>query len=491
MISMTSLRWQLMLTLALCPVLVLSAEYCVKPTTAPATKLQIDNVMGTPCLVFNDYLANQDRYFKSNTTFKFLPGIHEMNKSLHIENVDNFQLVRASNKTNREEITITGSNDTDMTFRNHSNIRIEGMRFSLCAELSRFSLSFFNGTNLTLHYILLDQSRGSSDAKIERQVNANISFLSPSTFAPYIDYFSCDVWLSDVFNLSVSNLEPSYDPFGNVFLLGLFILYTNNYHIPGYEWHFIEITESTWCFGGLSISSFIMNKNQIKILVNNSFFLDCGLAPTYMNKCVGLMFEFDCTPNSNTSYRIFVENCTFSGNENGLVINGLPPTSSVVVRNSKFTKNMITSDRYIEVYDHDSYATAVTISSCFQGPRGFKSGKFMFINVTFEKNVDQANLGTLKTSPAVRIIGSNVHFFDCQFLSNRGTALHIQSSNISFEGTTTFFNNTGYDGGAMVISGMSYLSSSKPLENISANITFDSNHAEHTGGAILIDTTTI
>ena len=111
MISSTSLRWQLMLTLALCPVLVLSAEYCVKPTTAPATKLQIDNVMGTPCLVFNDYLANQDRYFKSNTTFKFLPGIHEMNKSLHIANVDNLQLVRASKKTSREEITITGSNE--------------------------------------------------------------------------------------------------------------------------------------------------------------------------------------------------------------------------------------------------------------------------------------------------------------------------------------------------------------------------------------------
>ena len=43
----------------------------------------------------------------------------------------------------------------------------------------------------------------------------------------------------------------------------------------------------------------------------------------------------------------------------------------------------------------------------------------------------------------------------------------------------------------MVISGISLLSSSKPLENISADIIFDSNHAEHTGGAILIDTTTI
>ena len=489
MISTTSLRWQLMLTLALCPVLVLSAEYCVKPTTAPATKLQIDNVMGTPCLVFNDYLADQDRYFKSNTTFKFLPGIHEMNKSLHIVNVDNFQLVRASSKTSREEITITGlNNDTDMAFINHSNIRIEGMRFHLCAKLSGVSLTFFNGANLTLHYILLDQPCN-SPTLIELQANANFSFLSTSAFEPYIDYNNeYVVWLADVLNLTISNLEPSYDQFGNVVVLGLFILYTNKYHIPGNEQHFIQITESTLCCVGVSIS-FYGNENPIKILVNNSCFLDCGLASSY--SCTGMEFDFECTPHSSATYRIFVENCTFSGIQHGLVINNLPPSSSIVVRNSKFSKNMVQSDGYIDVYDRDLSATAVTMSSCFQWPHGFKSGVFLFINVTFEENMDLATLGTLNSSPAVGIIGSNVHFSDCQFLSNRGTALHIQSSNISFEGTTTFFNNTGYDGGAMVISGISLLSSSKPLENISADIIFDSNHAEHTGGAILIDTTTI
>ena len=489
MISTTFLRWQLMLTLALCPVLVLSAEYCVKPTTAPATKLQIDNVMGTPCLVFNDYLANQDRYFKSNTTFKFLPGIHEMNKSLHIANVDNLQLVRASKKTSREEITITGSNDTDMSFINHSNIRFEGMRFSLCAELSGVSLTFLNGTNLTLHYILLDQPCNGSPTLIELQANANFSFLSPSVFEPYIDYNNEYVVLMvNVLNLTISNLEPSYDQFGNVVVLGLFIFYTNKYHIPGNERHFIQITESTLCCVGVSIS-FYGNENPIKILVNNSCFLDCGLASSY--SCTGMEFDFECTPHSSATYRIFVENCTFSGIQQGLVINNLPPSSSIVLRNSKFTKNMVQSDGYIDVYDRDLSSTAVTMSSCFQWPHGFKSGVFLFINVTFEENMDLATLGTLNSSPAVGIIGSNVHFSDCQFLSNRGTALHIQSSNISFEGTTTFFNNTGYDGGAMVISGISLLSSSKPLENISADIIFDSNHAEHTGGAIRIDTTTI
>ena len=292
------------------------------------------------------------------------------------------------------------------------------------------------------------------------------------------------VLLTDVFNLSISNLEPSYDQFRNVFVFELYVSYSK-YHIPGYERHFIEIIESTLCC--LSISFSAIEIQRTNVLVNNSFFLDCGL----VTGCAGLNLDFDCTLHSNTTSKIFVENCTFSGNQNGLVIKSFPPSSSIAVRNSKFTENFLQSNAIIDVYHRDSYATAVTISSCFQWPHGFKSGVFLFTNVTFEKNMDLATLGTVNTSPVVRITGSNVHFCDCQFRSNKGTALHIQSSNISFEGTTTFFNNTGYDGGAMVISGISFLSSYKPLENTSTNIIFDSNHAEHTGGAILIDTSNI
>ena len=492
MIGSTSLRWKLMLTLALCPVLVLSAEYCVKPTTAPATKLQIDNVMGTPCLVFNDYLADQDRYFKSNTTFKFLPGIHEMNKSLHIENVDNFQLVRASNKTSRDEISITGSNDADIIFRHHSNIKIEGISFYLCPLLA-WSLNFFNGTNLTLLYVELNQPCVQQSAQISHQVNANISYLSTSASTLYVYPLSPPViWLLDVFNLSISHLEPSYDQMGNRHFL-LIEIFLYNYHTPGYEGFFIEI-ESIVCCGGLGFNLDNRYDKQIKIIVKNSYFHECGerFPPNVdLGPGLSLSVDIDNTYHVNTTYKVFIENCTFSGNQNGLVIDNLPPSSSVVVRNSKFSKNKVQSDGYINLYDRESPPTAVTIFHYIQWPHGFKSGIFVFINVTFEDNMDLATLGTLNTSPAVRITGSNVHFSDCQFLSNRGTALHIQSSNISFEGTTTFFNNTGYNGGAMLISGMSFLSSCKLLENISANILFDSYHAEHTGGAILIDTTTI
>ena len=79
-----------------------------------------------------------------------------------------------------------------------------------------------------------------------------------------------------------------------------------------------------------------------------------------------------------------------------------------------------------------------------------------------------------------------MNFLNCHFHSNRGTALYIQNSNISFDGNITFFNNTGYDGGAMFISGQSFLTASNHSDYTS--ITFKDNYAEHTGGAILVAT---
>ena len=40
----------------------------------------------------NQYINDSERYFKSNTAFKFLPGTHHMNKPLHVGNVHSMSL---------------------------------------------------------------------------------------------------------------------------------------------------------------------------------------------------------------------------------------------------------------------------------------------------------------------------------------------------------------------------------------------------------------
>ena len=42
-----------------------------------------------PCLTLNDYARETDQYIVDNTTFLFLPGIHQLDIQLYLENVSN------------------------------------------------------------------------------------------------------------------------------------------------------------------------------------------------------------------------------------------------------------------------------------------------------------------------------------------------------------------------------------------------------------------
>ena len=75
--------------LLLVPVLSLcgATQYYVTPTEPTNTSCPAQ-----PCLTLNYYTNHSDRYFKSNTVFKFLPGTHLMNRSLEIRDVENISL---------------------------------------------------------------------------------------------------------------------------------------------------------------------------------------------------------------------------------------------------------------------------------------------------------------------------------------------------------------------------------------------------------------
>ena len=77
------------LLLLLVPVLSLcgATEYYVRPTEPSSTPC-----LGQPCLTLSGYIENSDSYFQSDTTFKFLPGTHYMDKPLIIAGQNNISL---------------------------------------------------------------------------------------------------------------------------------------------------------------------------------------------------------------------------------------------------------------------------------------------------------------------------------------------------------------------------------------------------------------
>ena len=77
------------LLVLLIPVLSLcgATEYYVRPTEPTNTSCPAQS-----CLTLNQYVNDSDRYFQSNTVFKFLPGTHHMDRPVTIGNVHNMSL---------------------------------------------------------------------------------------------------------------------------------------------------------------------------------------------------------------------------------------------------------------------------------------------------------------------------------------------------------------------------------------------------------------
>ena len=191
----------------------LATEYCVKPSS-PATAVNHDvYVRGTPCQFLNDYLANQTHYFTNNTVFRFLPGTHEMNRSLIVHNVDGLQLVRVNDSIDRSEINVTATNHTQwITFINATNLRIEGLTFEICGNSSplQSGLNFIIGINLTLHNILLGQrppcdGNQSITTIIQHHIDTTVSNISGSPHNSAVR-----VQFNNVFNVNITHIEPWY-----------------------------------------------------------------------------------------------------------------------------------------------------------------------------------------------------------------------------------------------------------------------------------------
>ena len=84
--------------LLLIPVLSLcgATEYYVRPTEPTDTSCP-----GQPCLTLSQYSNDSDHYFKSNTVFKFLPGIHHIDKHIQFKNVQNMSLESSSDQSDQ------------------------------------------------------------------------------------------------------------------------------------------------------------------------------------------------------------------------------------------------------------------------------------------------------------------------------------------------------------------------------------------------------
>ena len=105
-----------------------ATEYYVRPTGPTDTSCPAQ-----PCLTLSHYISNSDLYFKSNTVFKFLPGLHHANQTLDMQSVEN--------------VSLEGEHNSDLPIVmmdiNCSSHGCDGFQFHNISNLTIHSLNIF------------------------------------------------------------------------------------------------------------------------------------------------------------------------------------------------------------------------------------------------------------------------------------------------------------------------------------------------------------
>ena len=123
-----------------------ATEYYVRPTEPTDTSCPAQ-----PCLTLSQYISNSDLYFKSNTVFKFLPGLHHTNQTLDMQSVENVSLEGEHNNNHpmlMMDINCSSHVCTGFHFHNITNLTIHSLDFSVyVSALPPFAP---NGENLSV-----------------------------------------------------------------------------------------------------------------------------------------------------------------------------------------------------------------------------------------------------------------------------------------------------------------------------------------------------
>ncbi len=437
-------------------------ELYVKPTE--------DTSCSEPCHTLDEYVQNATQYFVSNTAFNFLPGTHNLSKSLNVSGVTNLALV-ASNGT----VNIFCPNDSYLSFSEISNLTLEDLTLSMCGTLFISEL---------LNFSLLRVC------------------VQPSV------------------NLTPNNMEimDATNILRTFMLVGFSIISVDTAH-HGDASHFIEIQytdPSNWTLGPLPLHNHLLIRDSI---FNHS--TSCYLEVVCHQSTYDVNVQVE---NLTATYRLGL--VFYSQSDLSLVIMNLhlkifsvlyviANTASVDISNCHLSQTEVAFETSGQLTLKDSVINQgngslavssgvdclilkisnVTFSDLQLQPRGYNRDQATTNSLVLLQDVNDVNLTDCKflknkatfggTLGSVVLLdhSNNVSFTNCEFSGNVGSPITALESTFNLSGFNNFSNNRAYQGGALGFYGNSYVT----LSNWS-NTQFHNNSAVTVGGAIYVVT---
>ena len=458
------------LLLLLVPVLSLcgATDYYVRPTDEASSSFC---PAGRPCLTLNQYTNESDRYFTSNTVFKFLPGTHHLDRPVIIRDVQNVSLERFGGETDEHPNLVTMFSCQCVRY-GIAPILIPPECFFVQAPTSDNSYSYMKFCaaiellrveNVTVREISLTIATENASTIIlvknalTVHLQVKLECAIPDT-EPTLGIFIIE---SDFIDIQSSVVENCDD--------GINVLNSRNIHI----------TDSTliYCESGL----FLTQTRDVHI-TNTTSIQGYRLLYTFrvenlylLNICFMPSTHISLLKNTNT----FIVNVTSLHSGIGMSIHSCVNTSII---NSTLMQN---GEAGIDIFR--SVQTRV-INSNLTTVMTISESQSTIISNSYFSNIDTSNVvhttNPLNLPAAIVLHQSTLYLESSQFSRNSISAIKsLLGSSIRVTGNLIFSNNQAISGTAFILAQNSSLILSEE-----SHIYFKNNHAFNSGGVFYIVT---
>ena len=473
------------------------------------------------CPTLSNYTAFPDLYFSSNNTiFSFLAGTHLLEGNMTFSDVADICL-KSSNES--KEVVIECSADTGLTFENVTNLMISGLTIKNCSMIKtgiikddiplRVGLYLSDIINFNMSRVNIQDSKGFGffssclyghviiDDSIFDSNQANDSVQKYNGGNAALTYLNCPGYDTQHAHVGIYNSQflhglsihrhiatglviyleyPNIDvSINNAIMAGNIAKYTDE----DYEPRDIQ-------GGNLAVIYYDISRNNTVKIRNSSF--DGGEA--LMGAGMYVLYFLNTRECTN---QLIVENSNFTNNiahkDGGAIcLELIQGISSRERMNCDATNNFVLNECLFSnnsVKTNDDAGIGITITNFYL--HQFFSSQYTYysillFNCLFEYNSNTPlSDGSYSSGSAVLYSSYQVGRLmieDCTFIHNEVTAMAAFRSHLYFSGNVTIHNNTGYEGGGIVLCEASFM-----IINPYTTLTISSNHANVSGGGIFAE----
>ena len=389
------------------------------------------------CLTLNEYVTQKEQYFLDNTTFMFLPGIHQLDVQLNVENLSNISFI------GREEplVQVSLSEAVNITWINCDNIELSRLVFFVEGDqLEMISALYFHRTIGVLSYLSFFGNRSNMFRAI---------FLDDSN--------EIMIYNIHVSGASSDNGAALYGLRSTITLHG-HNSFTNN--LACKAGGAAELNNCTSIFSGN-----ILFRNNTSHFIGGALYLVHGSHTFFGN------ISFDSNNAAHGGAMQIAKS----------YIN-VPGSISFLNNSARGAGGAVFIGDGYSLFSGNIFMIENTADS--GGSMAIMGGKHkLFGNISFINNSAISYGGAMHLIRGISTFSQNISFINNTAVIGGAMAVARLSDTdtvLNFTGFSRFEGNSAQQGGAMAF----FSGSSKLMLNDPLQMTFVDNHAELTGGAI-------